>query len=161
MAALRKCFPGCTPKSCQAPAPKNKFSASLKSFFSSLLSLFSFFPEFADYFPEIVTLVLYAANLPTRRHAPGRGQLATSRRPPALSNSSSPTPNSPFVRRPKLLVLPPVGPRLGPSSDFYTPRGYILPLKSFVINKSISKSSTYFVDFCRFPVPKRPVFGVN
>ena len=55
---------------CQAPCAKINLAASRKSFFSSLLSLFSDFPKFADYFSKITTLVLYAANLPTRQLAP-------------------------------------------------------------------------------------------
>ena len=63
---------------CQAPAVKINPPASRNSFI--LLSLFSAlsFPKFADHFARIATLVLYAANLPTRHHARERGHLANS-----------------------------------------------------------------------------------
>jgi hypothetical protein len=47
----------------------------------------------------------------------------------------------------------------GEAYDFYTPRGYILPPKSFRINKTVSRSSTNFVEFCRFCSPNSPFWA--
>jgi hypothetical protein len=83
-----------------------------------------------------------------------RGQLATSRRH---------GPYQPQFADPGLALLfddpiPPVflpnGAQKQTTNDFYTPVGYILPLNSFVIRRSSPKSSTNFVDFCRFYASK-------
>jgi hypothetical protein len=42
---------------------------------------------------------------------------------------------------------------------FYTPRGYIFPINSFVFNKSTSKPSTNFVDFMHQTAPFEPPDG--
>jgi len=150
VAAPGKCLPAALRKVVKPPRPKIVFPRPLSPF-----SLVSYLCSFIS--PSLpinsAKWLHWSYMQPTCQLALETQQTRHVRENPALANNSLPTWNSPFVRRPKLLVLPPVGPNLQPSSDFYTPQGYIFYTNSFVINKSTSKPSTYFVDFCRFSVP--------
>ncbi len=142
---------------CQAPCAKINPSASHKSFFSSLLSLFSNFPQFADYFPGLAHThpMIDAGHAQRSGASPGQPCDAPASRPAywwrrRCSRTPSARQKNYERRATERAENVPASPLRSTASDFYTPRGYVLPLNSFVINKSSSKPSTNFVKFRLF-----------
>ena len=84
---------------CQDPAAKINLQAFRKSFLICSLSSDLFSSKFADYISGLDTLVLYAANLPTRHHAFPTRQPADPQRVlrfPDGTKPGSPVPGSPI-----------------------------------------------------------------